>query len=66
MTTLQSIKALIDQMQTSIIGQQNVIDRMVLTLLAEGNLLLEGITRDWQKNPGLSMPMGKRAMGCWV
>jgi hypothetical protein len=43
MTPLQSIKELIDQMQASIIGQQNVIERMVLTLLAEGNLLLEGL-----------------------
>ena len=43
MTPLQSIKELISQMQTSIIGQQNVIERMVLTLLAEGNLLLEGL-----------------------
>jgi MoxR-like ATPase len=43
MTPLQSIKELINQMQTSIIGQQNVIERMVLTLLAEGNLLLEGL-----------------------
>jgi MoxR-like ATPase len=43
MTPLQSIKELISQMQASIIGQQNVIERMVLTLLAEGNLLLEGL-----------------------
>jgi MoxR-like ATPase len=55
MTTLQSIKALIDQMQTSIIGQQNVIDRMVLTLLAEGNLLLEGL-------PGLAKTRAINAM----
>ena len=43
MTPLQSIKKLINQMQASIIGQQNVIERMVLTLLSEGNLLLEGL-----------------------
>jgi len=43
MTPLQSIQKLINQMQTSIIGQQNVIERMILTLLAEGNLLLEGL-----------------------
>lgn len=43
MTPHQAVKELIRQMQTSIIGQQNVIERIVLTLLAEGNLLLEGL-----------------------
>lgn len=55
MTPHQAIKELISQMQTSIIGQQNVIDRMVLTLLAEGNLLLEGL-------PGLAKTRAINAM----
>ena len=43
MTTHESIQKLRQQMSLSIIGQQKLIDRLVLVLLADGNLLLEGL-----------------------
>jgi MoxR-like ATPase len=43
MSSHQSISQLIKSMQASIIGQEKVIERMVLVLLSNGNLLLEGL-----------------------
>ena len=43
MTTLDSITTLKDQMSKSIIGQDQLIDRILLVLLADGNMLLEGL-----------------------
>jgi len=43
MSTLESINLLKKNMQESIIGQEKLIDRLVLVLLADGNLLLEGL-----------------------
>ncbi|MCK5782883.1 MAG: AAA family ATPase, partial [Desulfobacterales bacterium] len=43
MTTLSAINDLKIRMGHSIIGQEQVIDRLVLGLLANGNLLLEGL-----------------------
>ncbi len=41
MTAHESIQSLRERMSESIIGQQQLIDRLVL--LADGNLLLEGL-----------------------
>ena len=43
MTPLESILKLRDKMSESIIGQKTLIDRLVLVLLANGNMLLEGL-----------------------
>lgn len=43
MTPFEAISELKDQMSTSIIGQQQLIDRIILVLLADGNMLLEGL-----------------------
>lgn len=43
MTSLDSINALKTRMGKSIIGQQKVIDCLIMGLLANGNLLLEGL-----------------------
>ncbi|MEN8155366.1 MAG: MoxR family ATPase [Bacteroidota bacterium] len=42
-TALESVKELKERMGTSIIGQEKIIERIVMVLLAEGNLLLEGL-----------------------
>lgn len=43
MTPFESINVLKEQMSRSIIGQQQLIDRIILVLLADGNMLLEGL-----------------------
>ncbi|MFV0507332.1 MAG: AAA family ATPase [Bacteroidales bacterium] len=43
MNTHESITQLRTQMQESIVGQDNLIDRLILVLLADGNMLLEGL-----------------------
>ena len=43
MSSHESILKLREKMSTSIIGQEKLIDRLVLVLLANGNLLLEGL-----------------------
>lgn len=43
MTPFESIAVLKEQMSRSIIGQQQLIDRIILVLLANGNMLLEGL-----------------------
>ena len=43
MSTNESILKLREKMSESIIGQEQLIDRLVLVLLANGNLLLEGL-----------------------
>jgi MoxR-like ATPase len=43
MPVLESIKDLKDRMGRSIIGQETVVERLLLTLLCNGNLLLEGL-----------------------
>jgi len=42
-TALKAVNDLKEQMGTSIIGQDKIIERIVMVLLAEGNLLLEGL-----------------------
>ena len=43
MSTLDSIKKLQDQMSVSIIGQKDVIKNLLIGLLANGNILMEGL-----------------------
>lgn len=52
---LQSIKQLKARMQKAIIGQEDVIDRLIIGLLANGNLLIEGL-------PGLAKTRAIKAM----
>ncbi|QZE13952.1 AAA family ATPase [Halosquirtibacter laminarini] len=39
----ESILSLKDRMRTSIVGQDKLIDRLIIALLCDGNLLLEGL-----------------------
>ena len=43
MTTLESIQQLRQRMSASIIGQQDVIENLLIALLANGNILMEGL-----------------------
>jgi len=43
MTANESILQLKEKMSTAIIGQDNLIERLILVLLADGNMLLEGL-----------------------
>ncbi|WP_185967809.1 AAA family ATPase [Formosa sediminum] len=43
MTAYQAVTALKQEMSKDIIGQQDLIDRLILVLLANGNMLLEGL-----------------------
>jgi len=52
MSALESIKKLQENMSKSIIGQEKVIERMIIVLLGNGNLLLEGRTTRSCKNQG--------------
>ncbi|ADE55211.1 AAA family ATPase [Coraliomargarita akajimensis] len=42
-TPLDQIRALQDRMQASIIGQPAIVERLLLTMLCDGNLLVEGL-----------------------
>lgn len=55
MSPRDDITALTDRMGQSIIGQRDVIDRLVIGLLANGNLLIEGM-------PGLAKTRAIKAM----
>jgi MoxR-like ATPase len=55
MSTLESIKDLERRMAASIIGQQDVVRNLVIGLLANGNLLMEGL-------PGLAKTRAVKAM----
>ncbi len=41
--TLEKINLLKQQMQLSVLGQEHVVDSLIITMLANGNLLLEGL-----------------------
>ncbi len=43
MTTLEQIQALKKSMSENIIGQENVISKIIIALLTDGNVLLEGL-----------------------
>ncbi|PRY26805.1 MoxR-like ATPase [Aliiruegeria haliotis] len=55
MSTVEQIIALQERMGQSIIGQKDVIERLVIGLLANGNLLIEGL-------PGLAKTRAVKAM----
>lgn len=55
MTPYESIKLLQQKMNASIIGQENIVERLIIGLLANGNLLVEGL-------PGLAKTRAVRAM----
>ena len=55
MTPHESIKILQKKMNASIIGQENIVQRLIIGLLANGNLLVEGL-------PGLAKTRAVRAM----
>ncbi|UWQ89639.1 MoxR family ATPase [Rhodobacteraceae bacterium M382] len=55
MSALEQITMLQDRMSQSIIGQRDVIERLVIGLLANGNLLIEGL-------PGLAKTRAVKAM----
>jgi MoxR-like ATPase len=55
MSALESINKLKDEMSKSIIGQDDLVSRLVLVLLADGNLLLEGL-------PGLAKTRAIKAL----
>ncbi len=55
MSVLEQLTELQARMQQSIIGQQHVVERLVIGLLANGNLLLEGL-------PGLAKTRAVKAM----
>ena len=43
MTARESIKILSDRMNEAIIGQEHVVNRFIMALLADGNILVEGL-----------------------
>jgi MoxR-like ATPase len=55
MTPYDSIQLLREKMNASIIGQENIVERLIIGLLANGNLLVEGL-------PGLAKTRAVRAM----
>ena len=55
MSPFESIATLKEQMSKSIIGQEQLIDRIILSLLADGNMLLEGL-------PGLAKTRAIKAL----
>lgn len=55
MTALESINKLKSRMSRSIIGQEAVIERLVIALLANGNVLMEGL-------PGLAKTRAIKSM----
>ena len=55
MTPYESIQKLQKMMNESIIGQENIVERLIIGLLANGNLLVEGL-------PGLAKTRAVRAM----
>jgi MoxR-like ATPase len=55
MSPFESISALKEQMSKSIIGQEQLIDKIILALLADGNMLLEGL-------PGLAKTRAIKAL----
>jgi len=55
MTAAQSIKELNNRINASIIGQEHLVNRLILVLLADGNMLLEGL-------PGLAKTRAIKTM----
>jgi len=55
MTPFESIQLLQEKMNAAIIGQEHIVKRLIIGLLANGNLLVEGL-------PGLAKTRAVRAM----
>ena len=55
MTPREAIQILEDKMNASILGQEYVVSRLIMSLLADGNILVEGL-------PGLAKTRAVRAM----
>ena len=55
MTPYEAIQILQKKMNAAIIGQENIVERLIIGLLANGNLLVEGL-------PGLAKTRAVRAM----
>jgi len=55
MTARESIEILQDRMNKSIIGQEHIVERFIMGLLADGNLLVEGL-------PGLAKTRAVHSM----
>lgn len=51
----ESMLALEERISRSIVGQESIVGHLVIGLLANGNLLLEGL-------PGLAKPLLSRAL----
>jgi MoxR-like ATPase len=62
MTTLESILELKKRMSASIIGQEEILERLIIGVLTNGNLLVEGLpglakTRAVKSHPICCHPM---------
>ncbi len=55
MSTLEDIKDLSSRIQTSIVGQETVVNKIIIGLLTDGNVLLEGL-------PGLAKTRAVRSL----
>jgi len=55
MTPREAIQVLEDRMNASVLGQENIVSRLIMGLLADGNILIEGL-------PGLAKTRAVRAM----
>ena len=55
MTPREAIRILEDRMNASVLGQEHVVSRLIMGLLADGNILVEGL-------PGLAKTRAVRAM----
>jgi MoxR-like ATPase len=55
MTAREAIQILEDRMNASVLGQEHIVSRLIMGLLADGNVLVEGL-------PGLAKTRAVRAM----
>ena len=55
MTPREAIKLLFERMNTEIIGQKHIVERFIMGMLADGNMLVEGL-------PGLAKTRAVRSM----
>ena len=55
LTAYELIKILQNKMNSSIIGQEHIVERLIMAVLADGNVLIEGL-------PGLAKTRAVRAM----
>jgi len=59
MTPRESVKILEDRMNEAILGQEHIVTRLIMGLLADGNILIEGL-------PGLAKTRAVRAMAAAI